>query len=649
MKRNDRSVLVLGLCGIIVASLLPGCGSEDEVGLELVLVRPPGQECIGNFPCAVVERISEVAIAAYNERATVMRTSQPYQAGARANAPSFPFGDRLQVTVEGLDGEGNNLASGATIPFSLQANSSPAQIRVLTTRVQQFTRAFGFDDRAPSPEEEVVDAHAFFGPAGAGHTLTRIPGTAAQLVVGGASTARPGEGVGGTFLGELTGEILLYDESTGLYEALELQGCAQPGTAQCVARLATPRAFHTATALPDGRIVVAGGLAEEGDGYRSLRSVEVVTVFPERLEARVEPITPGLSVARSFHTASSMPDGRIVFVGGFPGRFEAGRSALQELGSVGQTLVIEEIRPADELRVTLAGAELRRGRALHAAALIEFRQLGLVVSGGIDNNGNVLDDIEVFFIDPNTRDLVRDGLDVGGGGGAPASEPGSSEPAQSGSDPSGEASAEKTGGSVRMGVPRYGHRALTVGSISRGVEDQAMIVVGGFTEGPDILGSNPNILFGRRPTDRVEQMRIVPDDQGDIDLIFSAVRKPTDEREEVRLPEAVAFPSAVVLPLSRDVLVAGGVNADGEPVRTATRLFRERGDLEYDTLVIRASGLTTARAFAPISALSNHLILVAGGWAQRSGASAGNSDLFNPNSAGTVSEYVYIPFRADDD
>src|SRR5262245_15586228 len=71
--------------------------------------------------------------------------------------------------------------------------------------------------------------------------------------------------------------------------------------------LSTPRRGHTATALPDGRVLVLGGENERG----LVADVEVV-----------DPVSKGasvigsLEVARSWHTATALPDGRVVIIGG---------------------------------------------------------------------------------------------------------------------------------------------------------------------------------------------------------------------------------------------------------------------------------------------------------------------------------------------
>ena len=72
--------------------------------------------------------------------------------------------------------------------------------------------------------------------------------------------------------------------------------------------LAVARAYHTASLLPDGRVMVIGG-AESGG--RPLASVEIYDPQKDTWSDG-----PDLHVARTGHTASVLPDGSVLVVGG---------------------------------------------------------------------------------------------------------------------------------------------------------------------------------------------------------------------------------------------------------------------------------------------------------------------------------------------
>ncbi|MFP2897925.1 hypothetical protein [Corallococcus sp. 4LFB] len=71
------------------------------------------------------------------------------------------------------------------------------------------------------------------------------------------------------------------------------------------------RAAHTATTLPDGRVLIVGGYEPRADGTRP------VSATTEVFDPREGTFIPGRDVgARAFHTASLLPDGRVLLAGG---------------------------------------------------------------------------------------------------------------------------------------------------------------------------------------------------------------------------------------------------------------------------------------------------------------------------------------------
>jgi sugar lactone lactonase YvrE len=72
--------------------------------------------------------------------------------------------------------------------------------------------------------------------------------------------------------------------------------------------LSTPRWDHTATVLPNGKVLIAGGRNESG----ILSSAELFDPATESFSA----ISAGMTVPRSGHTATLMPDGTVLILGG---------------------------------------------------------------------------------------------------------------------------------------------------------------------------------------------------------------------------------------------------------------------------------------------------------------------------------------------
>ncbi|XHF13486.1 kelch motif-containing protein [Archangium gephyra] len=87
----------------------------------------------------------------------------------------------------------------------------------------------------------------------------------------------------------------------------------RPGTTQgtCVS-LAEPRAAHTATLLEDGRVLLAGGFqSSSGGADTTVASAELFDPVTGTV-ARV----PSLETQRAFHTATRLPGGKVLLAGG---------------------------------------------------------------------------------------------------------------------------------------------------------------------------------------------------------------------------------------------------------------------------------------------------------------------------------------------
>ena len=149
--------------------------------------------------------------------------------------------------------------------------------------------------------------------------------------------------------------------------------------------MSTARTLHTATLLPSGKVLVAGGVNSSGE----LASAELYDPATGLWTA-----TGSLRTARKLHTATLLPDGRVLVAGGFnAGSFQLNSAELYY--------------PA--LGVWDATGSLGTARDFHTATLLPSGKV--LVAGGQDINGFPLGTAELY--DPATGQWTAAGLLTG--------------------------------------------------------------------------------------------------------------------------------------------------------------------------------------------------------------------------------------------
>src|SRR5205823_11552805 len=145
------------------------------------------------------------------------------------------------------------------------------------------------------------------GAALLGAPLTTQGAPVTFVVTGSLATARAGQPSGHTATLLPNGNVLVAGggDIDGIHPSAELYDPAS-GTWSATGSLATPRSGHTATLLPNGKVLVAGG----GDGS-ILASAELYDPASGTWSA-----TGRVATARFGYTATLLPNGKVLVAGG---------------------------------------------------------------------------------------------------------------------------------------------------------------------------------------------------------------------------------------------------------------------------------------------------------------------------------------------
>ena len=493
MQKHPTPKLFIVVAGLVAAMTLAGC--EKTVSLDLQLVEPCGQDN---------QALNGVTSYRVLSSGTETTDVAAFNVDQGASGISLGLGEGVIVTVEGYS-ENITLEDdptkptvrprsvGRTMPLAVTEASQNMDAALMVGKVDSFGAPRALDGTCPTmtADAPVVGRHA--------HTATFIPGVNKVLLFGGAVWTRNDQG-------QATESILdtaeLYDPATGSFTKLP--------------PLANSRAYHTATALPDGRVLIAGGLGVVNGEIISLINGVVVDVRNTN-----EPYRPiGLRQQRAHHTATLLSDvGLVALIGGCTGAGAASGCTPDGArgGSTNLTTSVEviDINKIDDAQFSVPGESLINPRAMHAAVGYNTGNTSIIViSGGLNDTGTLCD-LEVLQVSqgalanitveaglrglPDGKCPVRHQMIPYDGdrfviiGGQTTASGGALNPAAVGS--SDVFFCSKTGGVGCDDVPvaqllagRYGHGAVKL-------IDGAILVVGGVTVAgaatSEVLASNP--------------------------------------------------------------------------------------------------------------------------------------------------------------
>ncbi len=200
-----------------------------------------------------------------------------------------------------------------------------------------------------------------------------------------------------------------------------------------VMKMNVARAAHTATLLPDGKVLIAGGFREDGTSEIAIASAEI---FDPATKAFT--LTGDMNEPRDGHTATLLPNGQVLITGGWN---QSSRTATAELydpqtgkfeytGSMmaprqgltatllknGQVLIAggDSARNTPQLTAELydpatktfvSTGTLNTGRSAHTSTLLDDGTV--LVVGGTSGNDTILSSAEIY--DPGTGKFTLTG------------------------------------------------------------------------------------------------------------------------------------------------------------------------------------------------------------------------------------------------
>jgi len=203
-----------------------------------------------------------------------------------------------------------------------------------------------------------------------GHTATLLS-NGKVLVAGG------GDQGGGAlpFYGTASNTAELYDPGTGIFKS--------------TGNMVTARLGHTATPLPNGRVLIVGGVST---------STSQPTVSAEIYDAVTGTFTKvaNMLTARSGHTATSLQDGRVLIVGGYTDFTNSEFHA---------SVTAEIYNPATGSFSSVGSMSV--ARFLHSAILLPNGMV--LVAGGSDSSAELYDPTSNSFSSTGAMETIRAG------------------------------------------------------------------------------------------------------------------------------------------------------------------------------------------------------------------------------------------------
>lgn len=276
----------------------------------------------------------------------------------QASMPKVPFGTHRRVVVEGLEAADNPVpkSRGESGLFDVKADQPTTSVTVYLRRVQQFSGANG---------RFKPDVCVQLGQPRAGHSSTLLPD--GRVLIAGGYTV---DGTGNkTFLKS----VELYDPKSGQFTAL--------GTSLTLAR-----AGHTASTLPSGKVLLAGGAGLINSKESGLATAELFDPVSQRFQ-----FIP-MKKPRMRHAAAVLPNGVVLLTGGTEKAEDRYPTDRTEFYNPNTSTFTE-------------GPHMKSIRADHTSVAVDGDRVFVI--GGVDGE-QPLDSVDVFHYLGGAFVLVQD-------------------------------------------------------------------------------------------------------------------------------------------------------------------------------------------------------------------------------------------------
>jgi WD40 repeat protein len=181
------------------------------------------------------------------------------------------------------------------------------------------------------------------------------------------------------------------------------RSAAATGSITPAGEMLQPRSGHTATLLPDGRVLIAGGMRRNQDFYRSAELYDPATGKFQ--------VTGEMSIGRVGQVAVLLSTGKVLIAGGWVGQGGTDSAELYDPSS-GKFTTISKMtvprgRPSATVlpsgHVLIAGGEVRDNESLASAEIFHVKTLSFQPTGSmhharISHTATLLDDGRVLIV-----------------------------------------------------------------------------------------------------------------------------------------------------------------------------------------------------------------------------------------------------------